>query len=212
VQEAGGRCRQYMGDSFLRAAVLDASPSRDALVSSGCVRESTSTGFGSVNTESSDRMATITRRGDLVLRALRTYILPRRLPAPGRELAPGSRSETDARVILEQAPEFSSRLRLVILRARKSPGHRLQLDAPKARGVGERDPSGAFALEEARPDSTTKFHVWPVSPSDAESLSNGPAELRIACNPQDGGTRWVTIEGPLDVLYWLAEDAEAVWG
>jgi hypothetical protein len=36
--------------------------------------------------------------------------------------------------------------------------------------------------------------------------------ISVQTSTQDDGTLWVTLTGPLDVVYWLAEDVDAFWG
>ena len=210
-----GRARAYLDEARFRYVVLDESKSRDALMSSGCIRELNPDVWGSVHAEPASSQAFISRRGQLVLRTMRSYVGPRRLLAPGRELPPGARSEQDARAWLEErAPGLASPLRGMALRARRAPEGRVQFDTIKARAEGPAAADQTLTLIEPPPTTAVRLHLSPVSAKDAAELpALAPDQgLALEVRQDAGGSTSLALVGPLDAIYWMAEDLDAVWG
>jgi hypothetical protein len=215
-----GFARVYETDRAFLFVMLTRSRSGDALISSGCVRTTPSVGQGSVRMTNLPADAHVTRRGRLVLFTLRTYIAHRRLPAPGRELTPGSRPEVEARALLAGIEGLSVGVARAARDARRrdptsrqhDPLSQVQFDFVKPKVVGDAH-DRAVKYEDVPPATRATLHVNPVSRATADALravrSVDEARIRVVDCPD--GEANVTVEGPFDIIRWLAEDVEAWW-
>ncbi|MCC6665008.1 MAG: hypothetical protein IT375_14750 [Polyangiaceae bacterium] len=189
-----------------RYGALFSVPSGDVLVASGCVRIGTSAGgFGGGGASHS---ADVTQLGHDVLRVLRSYVRSRGapFPVPGRELAPGDRSEEEARAVLVGIPSLSQFLSLGLKRERRI--------------------SASYHPKPTPPATTSMIqlfvHDWsaPVAAlADALTQDAAGSELtvNIATQPytphvgEPYDLHRVEISGPHDLLRYAADDCEAYW-
>lgn len=206
-----GKGRHNHNEERHRYRRLMASRSTDALLSSGCVRVMGGTFGGDV--------AVVTARGRVMLHLLRSYTASHRAPASGRETVPGERGEDAARSILGAAFRSASLKTAGIVRAGRrdlsKPPHqrayRIQFDFPKpSLDAQVKDPQ---PIREPEPHTLARIHIWPC-PDDvaAELVAAKPQELRVSTAPADkAGFANIIVEGPFDVLRWLADDLDAWW-
>jgi hypothetical protein len=207
-----GRARSYLGEGQFRYAVVDRSRSRDALVSSGCIREVAGHGFGSSYAEPVLSSAHVTPRGRLVLHTLRSYVAPRRVLAPGRELPPEARRESEARACLARNADVVALAVTLTHRARRSSAHRVQFDALLASADGPRSLSSPFLWPHAKATELTRLVLSPVEQADLRAFPRKQDDLAIEATDTASMPMSATITGPFDVLYWFAEDLDASWG
>jgi hypothetical protein len=207
---ADGKGRHHYDEDRHRYVRLLDSPSSDALLSSESMRVM----GGKIGGDT----AVITTRGRIILHLLRSYILPRRRPASGREAVPGQRERDTAIDVL--GAEFRNRVMMAATLARAGPKvfskppylrhYRVQFDFPRPQlDAKNRD---FQPIVEPRPDERSRLHLSPCPVATSQAVVEAaPKGLHVTCggNAQDGFI--VQIDGPFDVLRWVADDVDAWW-
>jgi hypothetical protein len=181
--------------------------SGDVLVTSGCVRVTTSGGDGAGR--GVDSTVSLTELGRDILVVLRSYVVTRGSPfvVPGREFTPGDRTDENAKA---QIAELTALTELLARRRR------------------EHDPYAALYYERSRAKPASaclKFFARPRDDLTTQlvqrlRLQIADSELAITQEPQPYGTGKdgqdveilrIEVSGPHDLLRHCADDAEAWW-
>ena len=213
----GGMGRNYQTEGAHRSAVLHASRSAAPLITSGCVYEQLldRNKWG----ESAFAEARVTPIGELVLYVLRSFLTTRRQIAPGREPIPGERGEEAARQML--GAEFYEGVRRVCRLGRgavldfyrpiQERPFRVQFSIPRPSATPLE--STEHALKDVRFDDVARLHIYPVASAiiDAVPTPSAPVLMKATAITDRPGNVNVQIEGPFDVLRWLADDIDAWW-
>jgi hypothetical protein len=206
-----GKGRLHFDEDRHRYNRLLESRSADALLSSEGVRVMSGKAGGPT--------ALVTVRGRIILHLLRSYVLLRRRPASGRESVPGARSREAAVEYLGK--DFINHAMKLAALARvgrddlSKPLHlrqyRVQFDFPKP----QLDTSnyGPQPIVEPAPDARARLHIWPC-PRDVSQAAVDAApkalDVKSAWDEKEGFAT-IQIDGPFDVLRWLAEQVDAWW-
>lgn len=151
----------------------------------------------------------VTRRGELILSGLRTYLLAhaRNFDIPGHEQAPGARAEAEARELLEALPYVN------VLRSYQNKLFKygcLTYDAPNVAGGMPHDGRAQLVFRDVLAD-----HVAALPYPEERKVQLGEPVEDIWVDSVgkhanlDG--REVHLHGPHDVLRLLAYDLFAAW-
>ncbi|MBN9161315.1 MAG: hypothetical protein J0I07_10150 [Myxococcales bacterium] len=222
-----GRANGYTSTDELRHALLSASTSYDALVSTGCVREKIvpeGGGWGGAASGAYD-VAHVTDRGRLVLHVLAKYLDEKHdaFTGMGREEIPGSRSEIEAQKLIAGTPGFKASLRAALAASAKLDGHderrprfepSLPTLAPDAPHQQRRNGVREAILTEADPSGLAQLVIGAAPPESAHAVPKPSPEFLVTLEdlPQYGRPAMnIRIKGPFDVLRWLADDLDAHW-
>ena len=188
----------------------------DVLVAAGCIRiqHVTREGLGSVHDPDEPAgfdTAIVTREGDLVLRVLRLYVRshPDPILSPGHERTPDDCSEEEAWGAIDTVPDLrASAIRWSAI------GHVLY-ESPKRDFRAASPPKAKAVLRfPAVPAAEGDTVAALASPPEQSSAVPGGSAKAVHVTAQPGSDanhRVVEIQGPHDVLRWLADEVDARW-